>query len=164
MAQTYTLIADGVRTVFQIPVAVQAVSDITAVLVNGSAGPAVSSVAGETVTLASAPAVGTIVAISYKDRRMDHYPDFIETKDRPILVSYTPATHTLVGTGIPGNIVDAYAGPTYLVSTLVAADGGFTVVVPTFSGTQLITATQRRPDLIHPMSAISDAFGVSSIY
>ncbi|RVU03499.1 hypothetical protein EOE18_15360 [Novosphingobium umbonatum] len=164
MPATFTSIGDGTRTVFQLPVAVQATSDVTSVLVNGSAGPAVNAVAGDLVTLASAPASGAVVALTVKDRRMDEYADFVDYNDRPVLTSYTPATHTLVGTAIPGNIIDIYAGQTYVGSSIANPDGSFTVVLWTFSGSQLITATQRRPDYQLTMRGAADGYGITSAY
>ena len=123
-----------------------------------------TAVGGDLITLASAPASGATVAIVAKDRRADEYLDFIETNDRPLLASYTTATHTLAGAGIPGNIVDAYAGGVYVGSAQVAADGTFSAVLQLFSGTQLITAVQHKPDPFHASTAVADGFGLSSTY
>lgn len=164
MPMTITAVGDGNRTQFQLPVPVTATSDVTSVLVNGGAGPAVSSVAGDLVNLASAPAAGSTVAITIKDRRADEQMTFIETNDRPVLTRYTTASHTLEGTAIPGNIVDVFVGGSYSISTLTATDGSFLVVLPTFAGTQLITAVQRRPDPFHATTAVVDGYGISSTY
>ena len=63
---------DGSTISFKILDPVSAVASVSAVTVNGSAGPAVSGIAGATVTLASAPAVGSVVAITYLSQVVDH--------------------------------------------------------------------------------------------
>lgn len=171
MPSTFTSVGDGTRTSFQLPIAVQAASDVTSVLVNGSAGPSVSSVAGDLVNLASAPAAGAAVAITVKDRRGDEYIDFLETNDRPVLTSYSTATHTLVGTAVPGNIVDiflignGFGSAVWMASVQAAADGAFSYVNPSsFGGTQIYTATQRRPDTRQVYTAFADGYGITTTY
>lgn len=163
MRQAITFIADGTTTKWQLPVSLTGTSDVISSTINGS-GVAVSAVAGDLVTLASAGTAGQAVVITYRDRRADTQNEFTETKDRPLLTSYTAATHTLVGEAIPGNIVDVYAGTTWVAAVLAAADGTFSLVLPTFAGTQLITAVQRRPDPWHATTAVLDGYGISSVW
>jgi hypothetical protein len=161
---SFTTIGDGTRTVFQIPDPVTATSDVTSVLVNGSAGPSVSAAVNDLITLASAPASGATVAFTYKDRVVDT-ADLLNVAmvNRPVLVSYTGGgTHVLTGTAEPSHIVEVYLDGAWVADVVAAADGAFTYTFSTFTGTKRISAKQRKQGIDY--KAFADGYGISSVY
>jgi hypothetical protein len=142
---TYTTLGDGTRTQFQLPNPLLLTSDVISVTVNGGGGPAVSSVAGDLVNLATAPAAGSTVAIIYKDRRVDGMTVRQVVVARPS-ISYSSASHQLSGYGIPGFAVDVFVDGVFNTSGVCGTDGSYLITLVTYTGTKSISAKLRKLD------------------